>query len=194
MPAFNQPSLEAQFIDIVSGCGRTMEALCAARTLRLSSWCIGAGAIRNLVWDRLHGFGQATAPADVDLVFYDAADPGRSLEQSLHDELCTKMPDLNWEAVNQASVHRWFQAHYPHPFPPLRSLEEGVASWPEYATCVGVSLTDADALQIIAPHGLDDLFGMVMRWNPTRVPKSIYEARMAQKRFPERWPKVKVLP
>ena len=31
-----------------------MEALVAVRSLGLSQWCIGAGAIRNLVWDALH--------------------------------------------------------------------------------------------------------------------------------------------
>jgi len=32
-----------------------MQALAAARGLGLASWCIGAGAVRNRVWDHLHG-------------------------------------------------------------------------------------------------------------------------------------------
>lgn len=36
--------------------GRLMTALRSVRALGLGSWCIGAGAIRNLVWDTLHGF------------------------------------------------------------------------------------------------------------------------------------------
>lgn len=31
-------------------------ALVAVRDLGLSSWCIGAGSVHNLVWDWLHGF------------------------------------------------------------------------------------------------------------------------------------------
>ena len=32
-----------------------MAALRAGRALGLAQWCIGAGALRNLVWDALHG-------------------------------------------------------------------------------------------------------------------------------------------
>jgi hypothetical protein len=31
-----------------------MAQLRAVRSLGLASWCIGAGAVRNLVWDALH--------------------------------------------------------------------------------------------------------------------------------------------
>jgi len=44
------------------------------------------------------------------------------------------------------------------------SLIEGVASWPEIAT-VAVTLTPSGSIEVIAPHGLDDLFDMVVRWN-----------------------------
>jgi hypothetical protein len=68
-----------------------------------------------------------------------------------------------------------------------------VASWPEYATCVGLRLDDDDRLHVIAPHGLDDLFGMVVQRNPSRVSVATYRERVASKRYPQRWPRVRVI-
>ena len=36
---------------LARSCAWFMAALTAVRDLELSSWCIGAGAVRNLVWD-----------------------------------------------------------------------------------------------------------------------------------------------
>ena len=46
-----------------------MAALRAARALDLPSWAIGAGVVRNEVWDHLHGYKQATPMQDVDVVY-----------------------------------------------------------------------------------------------------------------------------
>lgn len=43
-----------------------MSVLRAARTTDLPDWFIGAGAIRNTVWDYLHGYTVPTPLADVD--------------------------------------------------------------------------------------------------------------------------------
>src|ERR671919_519571 len=49
-----------------------MDLLRVVRTLDLADWCIAAGAIRNLVWDHLHGHSQRTPPSDIDVLFYDS--------------------------------------------------------------------------------------------------------------------------
>ena len=49
-----------------------------------------------------------------------------------------------------------------------------------------------DAIEVIAPHGLDDLFGLVVRRNP-RVPVETYRLRVADRRYTERWPKVRIV-
>jgi hypothetical protein len=170
-----------------------MRALRVARCLGLGSWCIGAGAIRNIVWDHLHGYEVATKPEDIDLVFYEATDLSQDLERRLENKLSFAAPEYKWEVVNQAAVHRWLTSQTQQKAEPFRSLVEGVASWPEVATCVGVSLTSSEQIEVIAPHGLTDLFEMVVRWNPTHVPKEVYQERVAKKRFSERWPEVKVL-
>jgi hypothetical protein len=65
----------AQLADIVRASPSRTRALAAARQLALPSWCIGAGAVRNVVWDRLHGFAEPSPPADVHLAYFDAAEP-----------------------------------------------------------------------------------------------------------------------
>ena len=49
------------------------------------------------------------------------------------------------------------------------------------------------AVRVIAPHGLDDLFAMVIRRNPARVSIETYHARIAEKRYVDRWPGVTVV-
>ena len=170
-----------------------MAALQAVRSLRLACWCIGAGAVRNLVWDALHGHALPSPPADVDVAYFDAQDLAPDSEQALQRRLQAIAPDHPWEVTNQARVHLWFEQWFGHAVPPLRSLDEAVASWPEYATAVGVALDDTGALQVIAPHGLDDLFAMVVRRNPARVSLQTYRQRIEDKRYAERWPRVRVI-
>ncbi|WP_235505003.1 nucleotidyltransferase family protein [Variovorax sp. Root318D1] len=48
-----------------------MAALRVVRSLGLQSWCIGAGAIRSLVWDTLHEFDRRSPVEDMDVVYFD---------------------------------------------------------------------------------------------------------------------------
>jgi uncharacterized protein len=75
--------------------------------------------------------------------------------------------------------------------PPFRSCAEAVATFPETASCVGVRLLPDDDMLVVAPHGLDDLLGGVCRHNPTRVPVSAYEQRVAEKGWRGRWPRLR---
>ena len=189
----SEASLEARLIALAARSSRLVRALEAARDLSLSSWCIGAGAVRNLVWDHLHGFGMETPAEDIDLVFLDEDDISQEFEHLLEGKLALAEPSFNWDVVNQAGVHRWVKSHAARAHQPFQSLAEGVASWPETATCVGVALTESGHFEVIAPHGLSDLFEMVIRWNPGRVSSAVFAERVAKKRFAERWPRVKVL-
>jgi len=194
MSLAREASLEQQLISLVKGSRSIMRALVAARSLGLGSWCIGAGAVRNLVWDHLHGFEVETPPADVDLVFFDANHLGKDFERFLEIQLSRVEPAFCWECVNQATVHTWLKPSGGKVEVPFLSLEEGIASWPEIATCVGLTLTASEKIEVHAPHGLADLFDQVIRWNPERVSPEVYLERVASKRFTQRWPKVRVLP
>jgi len=192
---------EAQLAALALGTPWFREALEAAAGLELAHWCIGAGAVRNLVWDALHGFALPSALPDIDLAYFDAGDTSPARDAALQARLaayngkhfCPEPTHAAWEVTNQAGVHLWFEQAFGHAVPPLLSLEQAVASWPEYATSVGVTLTRDGCCRIIAPHGLDDLFGMVIRRNPARVSLDTFRQRVAQKCYQQRWPRVRIV-
>lgn len=165
-----------------------MAALRAVRSLGLRSWCIGAGAVRSLVWDALHGYERPSTLEDVDVVYFDDAARAPGQDADLECRLARAMPALRWEVTNQATVHEWFAKTWGQVVSPVRSLEEGVATWPEFATCIGVNLDDEESIGVVAPHGLDDLFGLLVRHNPLRASAATYRERLQSKRFGERWP------
>ena len=181
-----------QLIEMVRSSKELMATLLAVRELRLTSWCIGAGAIRSMVWDELHGYKNPTSLSDVDVVYFDAsaeAERDKQLEMNLQ----LLMPGVSWEVTNQAKIHHWFLSELSQEVPPITSLSEGVATWPEYATCVGVALEDDDRITVISPFGLSDLFEMRLRHNPIRASKDVFLERVTKKKLLERWPLVSLI-
>jgi hypothetical protein len=183
---------EKELIRIVRNTPWLMRALRAVRRLDLPNWCIGAGALRNATWDALNGHAEPSLLADIDVAHFDSADLSRERDQRLQRELTRLEPDLPWEVTNQAGVHLWFEEAFGHRVPPLRSLEDAVASWPETATSAAVWLDHRGRLHVIAPLGLEDLLGMVVRRNPRRVSLETYRQRLETKQYRERWPGVRI--
>jgi uncharacterized protein len=170
-----------------------MAALLAAREVAAPQWLVGAGAIRDAVWDALHGRLPTAVPRDVDLLFFDPTDLTAARDEAVEAALRRHAPELPWESKNQAAVHLWYAARFGIAVPPFASCAEAIASFPETATCVGVQLLEDDDILVVAPHGLDDLLEGVCRHNPTRVSASFYAARQAAKGWPARWPRVRYL-
>jgi uncharacterized protein len=187
-------SLEERLIDIVQSSAWFCRLLGAGQSLGLASWCIGAGALRNLVWDRLHGHATPSQVRDVDFAYFDASDLSSDSERALQTRLQRECPGEPWEVTNQAAVHLWFERHFGHGVAPLPSLEAAVATWPEFATSVAITRDAAGAIHVIAPHGLDDLLSMVVRRNPTRASIETYRQRVRDKNYTARWPGVRVMP
>ncbi len=175
---------------LVESSDQLMTALRCVKALGLVSWCIGAGIVRNLVWDALHGFGPS-APTDVDVVYCDA-EAAPEMDGELNRRLRALMPDLAWDVTNQAHIHRWFEAHLGRVVPPVTSLAEGVSTWPEFATCVGVYLAVDESVHVVAPFGLDDLFELRVRHNPSRASADDFRERVHAKRFHHRWPRLTI--
>lgn len=186
--------LEEELHRIVNETAWLTRALKTVRQLDPPSWCIGGGALRNAVWDALHGYKEPSFLADVDVAYFDPSDVSEERDQKLEEDLKGLEPDLPWDVKNQAGVHLWFESIFGHPVEPLASLEDAVATWPETATAVAVRLDARDRLTVIAPFGLGDLFNMVVRRNPRRVSASTYSQRINSKRYTDRWPRVHILP
>jgi hypothetical protein len=168
-----------------------MEALRAARDVDPPDWIISAGAIRDAVWDALHGRPPAM-PRDIDVGFFDADDLTPERERALARALRTRAPHLPWDVKNQAAVHLWYPGRFGVEVAPFRSTADAVRTFPEIASCVGVRLLPDDDLVVVAPYGLEDLFGLVCRHNDARVPKAFYEQRLAEKGWRERWPDLRI--
>jgi uncharacterized protein len=187
-------SLEERLTRILLDTKWFMECLVTVREVNLPCWCIGAGVIRNLVWDHLHDFRHRSDLSDVDIAYFDPVDISVERDHRIEEMLRTRLPDIPWEVTNQAGVHTWFQNVFGHPVERLSSLEEAVSTWPETATAVGITLKNDDSIHVIAPFGLTDLFDMVVRRNPTRVSVGTYRERIAEKQYCVRWPMVKIIP
>ena len=170
------------------------DVLEAARTVNAPDWLIGAGALRNCVWDSLFGRSERTPPADVDLAFFDPSDLTSARDAAVTAALRAERPTVPWEATNQAAVHCWYADSYGgDPPAPLQSSADGVGTWPETATSVAVRLLADDSLHIVAPCGLTDLLNGILRRNPRRVSLTQFHARLAAKRICDRWPGVRVV-
>jgi len=185
--------------DLITACPWLMGVIGTVRDVGdrydLCCW-VGAGAVRDLAWDTWYGREPCRRPAefdgrgvkDVDVVFFDPERLDRSRDAEIEAELTVVRPDVRWDVTNQAAVHLWYQQRFGHAVAPLTSVVDGVATWPETATAVAVRRTADDAVEILAPLGLDDLVNGIHRRNPRRVSVAEYRRRMARKDPATRWP------
>lgn len=164
-----------------------MKQLRCVHELGIKDACIGAGAIRNLVWDQLHGYSERTPLNDVDVVYFDADNLSATQEKNYLATLNFLEPSTTWEVVNQARVHQW----YDPTMPANESLEKGIAKWPETATCIGAYL-NSEGIQIIAPFGIRDLFELKLRRNPACMDSTAFIRRLKEKQFMQHWPRVEL--
>ena len=94
------------------------------------------------------------------------------------------------EVRNEARVHLWYAEHFGSPAPrPFTDCRDAVDHFAAVCCCVGVSVRTGE---VYAPHGFDDLFGLVVRPNPVLAPRHVYEAKAA--RWQAQWPELTVLP
>ena len=164
-----------------------MEALAQARGLALPDWGIGAGFVRNAVWDRLHRFAQATPLADIDLLYFDPSDLSLEREKVCEGTLSSRNSGTPWEVRNQARMH------LRNGDEPYGSTADALCYWLETVTAVAVRLEADDSLTVLAPLGLEDLMGLRVR--PTaagRRRNAEYSRRMRAKAWPKTWPALRL--
>jgi hypothetical protein len=149
---------------------------------------IGAGFLRNAVWDALTGRDPDTIPAaDLDVVFFDAANASSARDAAAEAKLAAAAPGLPWSVTNQARMHDR------HGHAPYRDLSDALAHWPETATAIAARLGPG-GVEILAPHGLADLLALIARPTPAhRARPAAMLARIAAKGWAARWPALQVL-
>jgi hypothetical protein len=161
----------------------------AVAALDLFDGWIGAGFVRSLVWDRLHGFPDPTPLADVDVLIFEPGS-GRDRESEVAAALAGRLPEVPWSVKNQARMH------VRNGDTPYCDTEDALRHWLETPTAVAARLTAGGKVEILAPCGLIDLFAPAVRPTPharsRRDRLKAYRLRMAEKAWPATWPSVRV--
>lgn len=158
-----------------------------AEKLDLPNWWIGAGFLRNLIWDAIQG-NQSRVERDVDLVYFDNEHLAPEYDWAIDEKLKSEAPFAEWEVRNQARMH------YVNGFEPYTSTEEGISNWVETATCIGVRQLNSK-FEYLFCHGTDDLFNLTARpIDRFKTPEllSTFYSRVEKKRWQQRWPSLKI--
>lgn len=164
-----------------------LAAQCAAE-YALPQWCLAAGFVRNLAWDRLHGF-EPRPLNDIDLIYYCPLDIRPERDRAIEANLRRLAPDLPWSVKNQARMH------LKNRDAPYISCIDAMAHWPELETAVGICASSnglaAGSLnspyRLITPFGLQSLFALKLSPNPRRA-LVICQQRIAAKVWLSRYP------
>ena len=185
-----KPRLEA----ILRATPQLMQVMETARTLDLPDWLIFSGAIYQPVWNHLTGRPADYGLKDYDLGYFDPADTSYEGEDavirlvaSAFDEPLSSMVEVR----NQARVHLWFEGKFREPYVPLPNSAEALTRFVAPAFAVGARLETDGSMTIVAPFGLDDLFDMVLRPNPSR-PRAAGWANTVASAL-ARWPELRVV-
>jgi len=164
-----------------------MKVLATVESLDLPDWWIGAGFVRNKVWDHLHDFNHSTPLSDIDVIYFNAEDREESTEKDLEDELQKLFPGLPWSVKNQARMH------VVNGDEPYLSSIDALARWPETATSIAVRLDERNRIVFNAPNGIEDLVNLRVFPTPAfRSKKDVYENRLKKKNWEAKWPKIQV--
>jgi hypothetical protein len=178
---------EHDVIAFIAGRPAMTRVLRAVAGLALPDSWVGAGFIRNAVWDALHGFGSPSAGADVDVIFFDRDDVRPEREADVGEALAAGCPDVPWSVRNQTRMH------LRNGDPPYADSFDAVAHWPERCTAVAARAT-GNGIEVLAPFGIRDLVDRVVRPTPAFANKmNIYQERVRQKSWQNRWPGLQVL-
>lgn len=182
---------ESETIQLVENDEWMMSVLGEAQKLNLPNWMIGAGFIRNKVWDHLHDIKRNVADtSDIDLIYFDPVNVSRENDKNLSKKM-NGVLDLEWEIVNQAYTHEWHNRREPY-----RSSEEALSEWIETPTCVAVTLENGTP-KIIAPHGIDDLVNLIIRPSPNATASgdvfAVFHNRITSKDWLKKWNKLKIV-
>lgn len=176
---------EAQVIDWIKNDSDRMTALEAVSGLDLNDWCIAAGFVRNLVWDKLHEKNPLTPLNDLDVVYFDPACADEKTDKSLERRL-SSISTFPWSVKNQARMH---ERNCDKPY---TSTRDAMSYWVEMETAVGVTLPQPGKLVLVAPFGIARLFESSITINCKRRKPGDFHARIESKQWLVQWPKLRV--
>jgi hypothetical protein len=180
--------LLAELQALIATDNERMRILHLVRELALPDCWVAAGFVRSRVWDHLHGRSRSPLPQDIDVIWFDAGQAAAARDTSLEQILRSRENALDWSVKNQARMHERNADR------PYRSAGHAMAFWPETATAVGVRLDRNGVIEVAAPFGLEDLFGLVVRPTPRfqTVKHGVYLDRVRAKQWQATWPRLRI--
>lgn len=173
---------EQELIQTIENDAWMMNILRIVRELELNDSWIGAGFIRNKIWDVLHE-KKRTVLNDIDVIYFDSSTTNKATELVIQYQLKKVHPNLNWSVKNQARMH------FKNGHSPYKNSTEAISFWPETATAIAIRLTTKNKVEYIAPYGLEDLFNLRLIPSPN-ANNSIFEHRIAEKQWVKTWSKL----
>ncbi|HRX95815.1 MAG TPA: nucleotidyltransferase family protein [Bacteroidales bacterium] len=153
-----------------------------------SEMYLGGGAIRNLVWDELHGYTPISQIKDLDIIYFDKLSNTKEHDKRIEEQLYKKIPNIKWSVKNQARMHLWNHEEA------YDSFEEAILKWPETCTAIAVRINGNDELEFIKPFGFGDLYRLIVTPTPhfkTKLDR--FRERHTTKEWIKTWPKLKII-
>jgi hypothetical protein len=169
------------------------DVLARTATLDLPGWYLTAGCLFQTVWNVVTGRPPTDGIKDYDVFYFDAGDLSWDAEDAVIAAGRTVFGGVPAEVElrNEARVHLWYEDKFGVACPPYDCTEAAIDSFAATTCCLGVRLEPDGRWRVYAPHGLSDVFNLVVRPNPVLAPRSVYEAKTA--RWQEQWPELTVL-
>jgi hypothetical protein len=162
-----------------------------ARLALPDAWLV-AGCLAQTVWNVLTNRAVDHGISDYDAFYFDP-DTSWDAEDAVIRKLQAGLGHLGVkvEIRNQARVHLWYPDKHGVPYPPLMRATDGIDRFLTQNTQVGVRRT-GDRYEVYAPHGFDDIAGLIAR--PNRGP-NFSAANYAAKaeRWKTLWPEITVI-
>jgi uncharacterized protein len=170
------------------------EVLARTTTMDLPGWYLAAGCLYQTVWNVVTGQPPEAGILDYDLAYFDDSDLSWGAEDAIIQAGHTTFAGLPApvQIRNQARVHLWYEQKFGVPCPPHESIEAAIDTFEATTACLGVRAEPGGQWRIYAPHGLADVFNLVVRPNPVLAPRHVYEAKTT--RWRQQWPTLTVLP
>lgn len=144
-------------------------------------WLV-AGALAQTVWNQRFVLPVTYGIDDVDLAYFDANDISEEAEADHAARIAALFRHLpvRLDVKNEARVHLWYERKFGYPIEPYRSIEAAIATFPTTASAVGVRPA-GNGFDVIAPFGLADMQGGIVRPNKAQIARERYAAKV------ERW-------
>lgn len=171
-----------RIIKIIESDPARMKALRAVQRLDLPDWLIGAGFVRNAIWDNV--YNQTTKINDIDVVYFSKRSTSEDQDLVFEKQLKNIEPSFPWSVKNQARMHlrNKDQAY--------KDTLDAMQHWPEKQTSLGVML---DHNNIIIKHCFDLSFqfnGKINRNKKKAI--DVFENRIREKQWQKIWPSLQI--